>query len=264
MLHYCSSGTRNYHLRPVKTHLRHYWEFQFFIGGRSCPSFPGSGRFPENENNFWILRPDCAHGWHETENKACDVAVFHFSEVPETLGRLFNSNAALAVTLPQKLLDEAHDLARHHGSEVLNPDALSPVRYRLCLDRLSLIFLEEMNRQREISNPSREKMICDAAIAWMCSHMEEGPKIQELAEKMGYNISHLRRIFQEITGESPHKELTIRRMIRAAELLKSGTNTVIDISMACGYHSHSAFTRAFKGYYGVSPSEFRKQEKTLA
>ena len=162
------------------------------------------------------------------------------------------------MTLPQQLLIEAQNLAVLHGAEVIKPDSLSPVRFRICLDRLSLMFLEEMARHEELSNPSREKMICHAAIAWMSSHMEEGPEIQDVADKMGYNVSHLRRIFQEITGDPPHREFTRQRMNRAAELLKTGLTPVIEISMACGYHSHSAFTRAFKSYYGQSPSVFRK------
>lgn len=261
MLHYCTSGTRNYHIKPVKIHKRHSWEFQIFYSGRSCPVF--SDEKKRDRANFWIFRPDCPHGWEEKENKKCEVAVFHFSEVPETLNRLFYHKEALAVSLPQELLDEVRSLALCYAPEVINPNALSLVRFRLCLDKLSLFFLEEHSRYEELILPSREKMLTNAALAWLSGHMEEGPEIQELADKMGYDVSHLRRIFQETIGESPIKAFTKQRMIRAAELLKRGNNSVIDIAMVCGYRSHSTFTRAFKGYYGISPTKFRLENQDL-
>ena len=254
MLHYCSGGRRNYFLKPVENHLRHNWEFQIFTGGRSCISFPEKTETSVS-GNFLIVRPDCSHGWRESLNCSCEVAVFHFSEVPETLGSLFYRRQALGVTLGPKELNTARELAEELSPEVLKPDSLSPVRFRLGLDRLSLMFLEKMNLQEEIGNPSREKMIVQAAVAWMRSHMDEGPDVYRIAEKMGYNVSHLRRLFIQVTGSSPVKEMTKQRMMRAAELLKTGNSSIIDISTACGYSSHSAFTRAFKKHYGVSPSD---------
>lgn len=261
MLHYCTSGPRNYHVRPVEIYNRYYWEFQIFVKGHSCADFHKSEKNCGSEGNFWIFSPDCPHGWKEKENKECSVAVFHFSEIPEMLSSQFYNRRVLSVTLPQQKLDIISHIAETHVPEVISPDVLSPLRHKLCLDQLSLIFLEELRKYEVINHLSKERIIADEAIAWFCSHMEEGPEIEDIAQKMGYNASHLRRIFHLITGEPPVREFTKQKMIRAAEMLKSRSETVIQISLACGYKSQSSFTRAFKNYYGISPEEFRRSNR---
>jgi AraC-like DNA-binding protein len=245
--------------------MRYYWEFQLFPTGRGCPIFR-RGEEPEElgnqGGNFYIFRPDCPHGWEEREDRACSVTVFHFAEVSETLSRVFYQKMARGVVLSGEELNEIDQMAREIEDEVIRPLALSPLRYQFCLDKLSLIFLEKLICFEDISYPSREKQIVDAAIGWYCSHMSESPGVRETAEKMGYNVSHLRRLFHEVYNRSPAEIFVQERMNRAAEMLKSGTDSVIQIALACGYSSHSVFSRAFGNHYGTSPVDFRKKKKT--
>jgi len=61
-----------------------------------------------------------------------------------------------------------------------------------------------------------------------------------------------------MVGETPlelHRRL---RMERAAQQLIERDTQVTTIALDAGYDSHEAFTRAFRGFYGCSPSEFRQ------
>lgn len=258
MLHYCTTGVRNYHFKPIEIHTRHYWEFQFFLRGSCSPKFRKNKNMENIEGNFWIFRPDCPHGWKECLKKECEIAVFHFSEIPDILAQLFRCRQAMPIYLSNKQLNEVRNLAKEYSKEVIKPGAISPLRYRLCLDKLSLLFLEERNQINDLSLLSREKQVANAATAWFCSHMDEGPDIKRIAEKMGYDVSHLRRIFHKAAGETPNMIFTRHKMIRSAEMLISGNEQIINIALACGYNSHCSFTRAFRKYYSMSPIEFRK------
>ena len=50
-----------------------------------------------------------------------------------------------------------------------------------------------------------------------------------------------------------------RRLTRACIRLANTKDSVINIGLDCGYNSAQSFSRTFKGTYGLSPSEYRKQ-----
>ena len=70
-----------------------------------------------------------------------------------------------------------------------------------------------------------------------------------------------RRIFS-LTGELPNAFINAVRMQKAGQMLKADTAvSVSDVALACGYDEISTFSRSFKRFHGVSPSDFRKQNK---
>ena len=44
------------------------------------------------------------------------------------------------------------------------------------------------------------------------------------------------------------------RLSKAAQLIETTTLPVAEIALRCGYDSPSAFTRAFKARYGITPT----------
>ena len=51
------------------------------------------------------------------------------------------------------------------------------------------------------------------------------------------------------------------RMERAVVLLKDDTLTVAEVSYKIGIEDPFYFSKSFKSYFGISPSQFRKGEK---
>lgn len=89
----------------------------------------------------------------------------------------------------------------------------------------------------------------------------------ELAiKKLPLNYDYIRKLFKKETGHTPHGYLLRLRMELAAQIISSGvTNrysefTVAQIAEACGYAEPLYFSRVFKKYYGVAPSEYGKNK----
>lgn len=82
--------------------------------------------------------------------------------------------------------------------------------------------------------------------------------LPSIAQAAGLSRFHFARAFKRSIGVSPIKHLINRRLDRACQMLRAGEVSVIDVSLACGYDNTSNFTRAFKGRYGVSPTDFVK------
>jgi AraC-like DNA-binding protein len=67
------------------------------------------------------------------------------------------------------------------------------------------------------------------------------------------------RTFEQVTGVTPHQYLRRMRLRRAAAQLLAERGNVLDIVLDCGFGDVSNFNRAFRGEFGMSPKEFRRQ-----
>ena len=72
--------------------------------------------------------------------------------------------------------------------------------------------------------------------------------------------SQLNRKVKSITGLDTATYVRQSRMSFAKKLLSSGDLSIGDIVMQCGFESPSYFTKTFKQYFGVTPTQFRKQQ----
>jgi AraC-like DNA-binding protein len=83
--------------------------------------------------------------------------------------------------------------------------------------------------------------------------IENPPSLEMLANEVACSTFHLSRIFAELTEMSIPKYLRMKRIERAAELLKSKKANVTEAAMAVGYASLSAFNKAFVEQMGCCP-----------
>ncbi len=81
-----------------------------------------------------------------------------------------------------------------------------------------------------------------------------------LATSVFISKYHYQRLFHEAVGDSVMEYVKKRRLTLAAEELTDPRSnaTVLDIALKYGYDSHEGFSRAFKAYTGVSPTEYRR------
>ncbi|MDC7242150.1 MAG: AraC family transcriptional regulator [Spirochaetales bacterium] len=262
MLYHCAYGKRNYFHKPVRIFRRAYWEFQVFLGTDGCPVFsplpecPSAGR----GDNFFIIGPGCSHGWKDQVDRDCEIGVFHFKDIPFSLKSVVDRNSWVSCRLDESLVKEIISQAREIVPEVKSPLTHSLVNFQYCQIWLTKIFLDKREQNRPLA--SREEHIVDAATAWYSMHMDEAVGVNECGRDMGYSASHLRRLFVRIKGHSPAHEFLIMRMNRAAELLTEGSS-ILETALACGYESHSSFTRAFGSWYGSSPRLWLEKTRVL-
>lgn len=89
-------------------------------------------------------------------------------------------------------------------------------------------------------------------------HINEPLDRETLAEVAGFSVPHFHRVFTASTGESAVSYVRRTRLERAARKLRMGAVDITEVARAAGYESHAAFGKAFKGQFGLSPSEFRQ------
>lgn len=83
-------------------------------------------------------------------------------------------------------------------------------------------------------------------------------QLTELASLMGYEVPWLSRMIKLLLGRTYKELLQVKRLNQAAFLLQTTRLPITDICGAVGYDNTSYFHRIFRGYYGVSPKEYRQ------
>jgi AraC family transcriptional regulator len=91
-------------------------------------------------------------------------------------------------------------------------------------------------------------------------HLAEEISILALANLAKLSTHHFARAFRHSFGLPPHRYHMIRRMNRARDLLLRSTLPVTQIGVQIGFRETSSFTRAYRRYSGITPSEFRRQQ----
>ena len=69
------------------------------------------------------------------------------------------------------------------------------------------------------------------------------------------------RKIQSATGQKPSEFMRTIRLRHAAELLRQDSMSISEISYATGFTSVSYFSRCFRSLYGVSPSQYVKDQR---
>lgn len=85
--------------------------------------------------------------------------------------------------------------------------------------------------------------------------------IQDIAKSLNMSTSQVNRIFREIYGQPPRKFLSETLLNEAQRLLKQTDLTIDHIAMMLGYKTNAHFSRQFKRWTGIAPSEFRSHSQ---
>ncbi len=102
------------------------------------------------------------------------------------------------------------------------------------------------------------QVIVDQIDQCIKNHDDEALTLHCLSGRLGYSEFHTTRKFKEISGMQFRDYLRRRKLAFALKEVRDSDKSMLDIALDYGFSSHEAFTRAFKGAYDVTPSEYRK------
>ena len=97
------------------------------------------------------------------------------------------------------------------------------------------------------------------AVDFIKGNYQREISVEDIARQTGLNRSYFGKVFKLATGKSPQQYLIGYRMTKAAELLKLTSMPIGEVASAVGYPNQLHFSRAFKGAYGISPRDWRRE-----
>ncbi len=76
---------------------------------------------------------------------------------------------------------------------------------------------------------------------------------RELAEAVGLSSRQLERLFRKYLHTTPSRYTMDHRLRRARSLLRNTSLSIIDVAVACGFTSHSHFSKSYRERFGTTP-----------
>lgn len=109
--------------------------------------------------------------------------------------------------------------------------------------------------------PERTEHRYDAKIEHVLSYINENLSrelsVDALAEQVFLSKYHFMRLFKAQTGSTVHAYVRQKRLLWAARLIREGA-PVNKAAVDSGFSDYSAFHRAFRESFGVSPGQLKK------
>lgn len=92
--------------------------------------------------------------------------------------------------------------------------------------------------------------------------IEESNNIEDIIKDLPVSYSKFRKVFKQVTGESPNQYYLNLRLKKAMTLLDATHLSVNEIAYQTGFESVFYFSKLFKKKNGLSPSAWREQKKS--
>lgn len=126
--------------------------------------------------------------------------------------------------------------------------------------------LFEMLREQYKENPKTQLTPQELSAVYdakriITSDITRHHSISEIAKRVLLNEQKLKHGFREIFGQGIFELLKEHRLEEAKSLLRNTDQPLKQIASACGYARITGFITAFRLYFGITPSEYRRQLK---
>ena len=90
-------------------------------------------------------------------------------------------------------------------------------------------------------------------------YMNSALSVKDISEYVNLSVSYLCTFFKNSTEITLNQYITEFRLEKAKQLLADPRYRIADISSAVGYNDGNYFSKSFRKYTGMSPSEFREK-----
>jgi len=159
--------------------------------------------------------------------------------------RLLEETQAVAISpLLRELIRAAMDVPQPYA-----PGTRDGRIMRLILDELRALPVLPLHLQMPAD--ARLLRICEA----LQHRLDDGSTMADWARRLDVDVKTIQRLFARETGMTFGQWRQQARLLRALELLATGEK-VIDVALALGYDSPSAFATMFRKQFGLTPSQF--------
>lgn len=142
--------------------------------------------------------------------------------------------------------------------ECLRKDNISAkVLASATLGALFYQWMAKVDEQRDTPHAYQETI--EQIIQYIHNHLGDTITVKKLAHMAGLSERQFRQVFKAITGKSPKKYYDELRLNMSAELLTNTSLSIGEIAIKLAYSSPFHFSKAFKQYFGLFPSNYRKR-----
>ena len=113
------------------------------------------------------------------------------------------------------------------------------------------------DRNTEVVGEERDEDMRNV-LSYIQENFRRNLTTEELAGVCHMHPTHFIRAFKLKMAQTPHQYLADRRMEYARQLLDRSDKSILEIAESSGFYDLAHFSRTFKRYYSMTPTQYRK------
>jgi|GEM_PF-229372 Response regulator containing CheY-like receiver domain and AraC-type DNA-binding domain len=123
-------------------------------------------------------------------------------------------------------------------------------------------YIQETAELARLLSKERDQSLLAQITGYIRAHFRNPAlKIQDIAGAVHFSTAYLSYLFKRETGKNVWDYVTEQRIEEAKHLLAATDKKRYEVAYAVGYESPEHFSRMFKRCTGVSPADYRKEER---
>lgn len=213
------------------------------------------------KNHCFLLRPDIDTGYLTDRNApACFYWVsFSGNNSKEYVAQMGFGEKTGYLTVPAKYAKKLHDAFYENFERGENADeTLTDVEFtEHFMQIVRLLHLSSVNaaQNSQAHTKSRKKYV-ELALEYVNEHYADPSLcIGDVAKTLFLHENYLSKLFKNAMGITFGSYLTQKRIEYAASLMEQGHTSVTEIASLVGYADPLYFSKVYKKYNRISPSE---------
>ena len=252
-------------LKKTNNHSHNYYEFYFFLEGTVDIQIEDT-RYPLQYGDVVFLPPKVMHH-----------AIIHNPGTPYRRFVFWISKAYMNYFLQQSdcygyILEEAqkkHYLMHNNQldandihakiialiEELHSDDYAKEEQLSLSVQQLLLSLNRKLYAQTH-ENIKKESSMYQNLLSYIDDNLEEDLTLDAIASHFYVSKYYVSHVFKDNTGMSVHQYI-LKKRLNACKNAMLSEECITSFYEAYGFWDYSAFYRAFKKEYGISPKEFR-------
>lgn len=203
-----------------------------------------SGDIEQVRHNFSIIRKDFFAGKGKLSDDPIRNVRYHFIISVAMVVRICVEGG-----LPHSVAYTLSDIYIQRADQCNNIEKLIDM-----FEEMQLDFASRMRQQKKEKAFSIHIRKC---VDYIYDHLHEDLSLKVLAELTDLNASYLSKLFAKETGNSVKEFVLNAKVDTAKNMLKYSDFSSLEISLALGFSSQSAFISTFKRLTGETPKKYR-------
>ncbi len=271
---------KHYRYTPVFTHEHEFVEILCVYDGSADVVIQGIPHKLKT-GDFLIIPPGTEHSIGIFDDSIAFNIIVRASNFKSIFFPMIADNSALSSFFSHVMFKRTHGnfLIFHTGTdEETNDEEIketlqklfveylgrSPYRSTFMNTYLNLLFVQLLrNHENHIESVLTKANASDETVAIMeyLNRNYVTVTLTEAADHFGFSPSHFSTMIKESTGRTFVQIIKEIKLTQACRALKETDLSIAGICELVGYENPEHFMRTFKKAYGITPGQYRKQEK---
>ncbi|TCK85105.1 helix-turn-helix domain-containing protein [Albibacterium bauzanense] len=243
-----------------KPHRHDYFSIYFLISGETI-QFIDFHEYKVQANALIVMRPEQIHFHVKAKNAKLLLISFKEQFLMSLQSRnnwhdIFGADVIeLDSDSMQAFMNFINLMIEEYDSELKNKEILAKI-FSALLDKISL----HLKKNDSLEKRKKYNSIYKGFKQLVTVHALEEVKVSDYAKRLFVSPGHLNDVIKEITGKNAKTLINEQRILEAKRLLFWTNTPIREVAYQTGFDDPAYFTRFFKKYTGLLPSDFQQKD----